>query len=70
MTTCLSVIYKIIVEEYLPEDSWNHNTEFLSNEIKEALKLLHSTKDRPEAEDVDCRRNNILLNELIMEKRI
>jgi fructose-1,6-bisphosphatase len=46
MVSVLPVIYKIILEEFINEDSWSKNKTFLISEIKEALKILHSTKDK------------------------
>lgn len=71
LASCLSLIYKIIIEEYLPEGSWSHNREFLSNEIKEAFKMLHIAREQPEeGADLDCKRNNLILTELQAERRI
>ena len=71
MASCLSTIYKIIVEEYLSENSWSRNQKFLFSEIKEVLKLLDAVNRRPEeADDLDCRKNNIILTELQSERRL
>jgi len=69
LASVLSVIYKIIVEEYLPEESWTHNQVFLSNEIKEAFKILRVEKEE-ELVELNCTRNNLILTELQAERRI
>lgn len=72
MISALSVIYKIIIQEYLNEDSWSKNKVFLTNEIKEALKLQLSDKDKEvdPAIQEEIRKRNIFLNELQAMKRI